>query len=383
MSRTVSCNCAKSANIDNFCSSHERLLGKSVIAMKNGVQRKGAIRNMVPTNTVQGSAVQGHAMQGHVAQRHVVQESMNQVSSKQRANIYRSNRQRGNMQSRSITRNKRGYDFGNFYDFSLDMGSNTDHAVRGVKKSDTELWNTEIVQADRIHTTPSSSSQTVHSHYSHACMKTLTHDTHINNASSHANQLYNSSLSSPCNSLCDSPHKTVHGISQTNCHYYSSRDQKLENAYGMTRFYSARSAAEQSTIDHTADIRPVYMYSTFAHSGSEGAVKVNNLHKQTHSAKKRIHTVKDMMILCVVAVVFAFMSVSVWGNMTAHNEHSAPAVTQVESYVVQPGDTLWSFAQKVKSHENIDAVIDSLVELNHLSSVQLQPGQRILIPQTT
>ena len=48
--------------------------------------------------------------------------------------------------------------------------------------------------------------------------------------------------------------------------------------------------------------------------------------------------------------------------------------------VVEPGDTLWSIAQEVAPEEDPRAVVDALVELNGLDSVDLLPGARLQLP---
>jgi Tfp pilus assembly protein FimV len=48
--------------------------------------------------------------------------------------------------------------------------------------------------------------------------------------------------------------------------------------------------------------------------------------------------------------------------------------------VVQPGDTLWSIARSVAPDEDTRAVVDALVELNGLDSVDLLPGAELQLP---
>ena len=48
--------------------------------------------------------------------------------------------------------------------------------------------------------------------------------------------------------------------------------------------------------------------------------------------------------------------------------------------VVQPGDTLWSIARSVAPDEDPRAVVDAIVDLNGLDSVDLMPGAELQLP---
>lgn len=48
------------------------------------------------------------------------------------------------------------------------------------------------------------------------------------------------------------------------------------------------------------------------------------------------------------------------------------------AYVVQPGDTLWSIAQRFHGERDLSAFVDELVEAN--GGAGLQPGQRLGLP---
>ena len=47
------------------------------------------------------------------------------------------------------------------------------------------------------------------------------------------------------------------------------------------------------------------------------------------------------------------------------------------SVMVQPGDTLWSIAQRTAPQRDPRQVVDQLRRLNHLNSVALTPGQTL------
>lgn len=50
------------------------------------------------------------------------------------------------------------------------------------------------------------------------------------------------------------------------------------------------------------------------------------------------------------------------------------------SVVVQAGDTLWSIAGEIAPEEDRRAVVDALLDVNGLSSVDLTPGQVLELP---
>jgi Tfp pilus assembly protein FimV len=48
--------------------------------------------------------------------------------------------------------------------------------------------------------------------------------------------------------------------------------------------------------------------------------------------------------------------------------------------IVQPGDTLWSLAQRAAPEEDPRAVVDAIVDLNDLAGAELLPGQELHLP---
>ena len=85
-----------------------------------------------------------------------------------------------------------------------------------------------------------------------------------------------------------------------------------------------------------------------------------------------------LVSLVLVAVVVALVAGA--GNVLANREGapaSASAVRPAISYVVQPGDTLWSIAAAVRGSATPDYV-DTLVVVN--GGASLQVGQLITLP---
>jgi Tfp pilus assembly protein FimV len=79
--------------------------------------------------------------------------------------------------------------------------------------------------------------------------------------------------------------------------------------------------------------------------------------------------------LAIVLVVAAFLLVAPGLAMGDGPDRPAPRVT----YVVQPGDTLWSIARRVAPGQDPRPVVDGLIEANDVRD-GLQAGQELSIP---
>ncbi len=96
----------------------------------------------------------------------------------------------------------------------------------------------------------------------------------------------------------------------------------------------------------------------------------------------RVYRRRRLAVVAAVLSVLALPAALVATAGTAPTDASAPAAVGAPAsatYVVQPGDTLWSIAAKVDPAADRREVVDHLVELN--GSAALQPGQRLRLPQ--
>jgi LysM repeat protein len=60
--------------------------------------------------------------------------------------------------------------------------------------------------------------------------------------------------------------------------------------------------------------------------------------------------------------------------------HAAPPVAYA-TVTVQPGQTLWSLAeQKTAPGGDVQATLDQIIAVNHLSGADLTIGQRLTVP---
>jgi LysM repeat protein len=57
-----------------------------------------------------------------------------------------------------------------------------------------------------------------------------------------------------------------------------------------------------------------------------------------------------------------------------------PTPVSTTRYVVRPGDTLWSIAQRVSPGEDPRPVVDLLTSANDLEPGNLVPGQTLIVP---
>lgn len=75
-----------------------------------------------------------------------------------------------------------------------------------------------------------------------------------------------------------------------------------------------------------------------------------------------------------------FMALFFFGYAFA--QHSAAAGNQIPlTYVVQPGDTLWSIAKEHSTvKQDVRLIVYQLQQINELSSPLIQPGQCLVIP---
>jgi len=88
--------------------------------------------------------------------------------------------------------------------------------------------------------------------------------------------------------------------------------------------------------------------------------------------------VRGKIIAVMVALALAWCG---FGALTAQRAQSDTGATQMTSYIVRPGDTLWSYASAITpAGHDVSETVDELIALNNLESGSLQAGQRIIVP---
>ena len=86
---------------------------------------------------------------------------------------------------------------------------------------------------------------------------------------------------------------------------------------------------------------------------------------------------RALLLMALVAVVFAAFSLGRTASEAAPQTQAAPAV---EVVTVQPGESLWSVAERIAPHNDTRQVVAQIRRLNDLSGSQLQVGQQLLLP---
>lgn len=99
-------------------------------------------------------------------------------------------------------------------------------------------------------------------------------------------------------------------------------------------------------------------------------------------AVRRTNAVRSDRRGKVMAVVLA--AALAWGGfamLTVEPARSDTGATQVISYIVRPGDTLWSYASSITpAGQDVSETVDELISLNNLESGALRAGQRLIVP---
>ncbi|MBB2955190.1 LysM repeat protein [Bifidobacterium commune] len=108
---------------------------------------------------------------------------------------------------------------------------------------------------------------------------------------------------------------------------------------------------------------------------SEKAGKSSSVRSQAHRRPIAFHRF-------VVALMLAAVILVSWKIAAPHVANSAEGDANLVGYTVRPGDTLWSYATKITpADKNVGDTVDRLMQLNQLDSAELQPGQRLVVPE--
>jgi LysM repeat protein len=89
-------------------------------------------------------------------------------------------------------------------------------------------------------------------------------------------------------------------------------------------------------------------------------------------------TRRGMAVLVLATVLLASLLLLV-ARLSAGSPSVTPAVPAGSAVTVQPGDTLWSIAQRAEPKSDPRLVVDRLRKVNHLNSVVLSPGQTLKV----
>ncbi len=90
--------------------------------------------------------------------------------------------------------------------------------------------------------------------------------------------------------------------------------------------------------------------------------------------------VKRKRFTLMPIIALASLSLMLALPMLSGTLHAA-GVEHFTNVIVQPGDSLWSIAARHAGADgDVQAAIDRISEVNHLSAAALQPGEHLRIP---
>lgn len=97
---------------------------------------------------------------------------------------------------------------------------------------------------------------------------------------------------------------------------------------------------------------------------------------------KATHAKKPIFSRIAAALLIVAASWVGWSTiMPAEQAQSSTGPVEVVNYTVRPGDTLWSYANRVTPQGgNVAQTVQELKQLNNLDSASLTPGQSLLVP---
>ncbi len=101
---------------------------------------------------------------------------------------------------------------------------------------------------------------------------------------------------------------------------------------------------------------------------------------RTATAATPVHLTRRgrlLVVLAMAAVLFGAFSLGRSASDAAPTAQSAPVL---QTTTVQPGDSLWTVAQRVAPKNDTREVVATIRRLNDLSSSDLQVGQQLVLP---
>ncbi len=84
-----------------------------------------------------------------------------------------------------------------------------------------------------------------------------------------------------------------------------------------------------------------------------------------------------LVLAVLVSVLFGAFSLGRAGSQAAPEAQPAPALEQT---TVQPGESLWTVAERIAPHNDPREVIAQIRRLNDLTGSTLRIGQQLLLP---
>jgi LysM repeat protein len=135
-----------------------------------------------------------------------------------------------------------------------------------------------------------------------------------------------------------------------------------------------RPAAARSTVYHLDGRRPVAegVRQHFGESGLDWPLTVS-------PAARPLRLTRRGLAVAVLGTVLLGALLLMAARLSAGTAPKVPSVPAGAVMTVQPGDTLWSIAQRAEPNSDPRPVVDHLRKVNHLNSVVLSPGQTLKV----
>jgi LysM domain len=135
-----------------------------------------------------------------------------------------------------------------------------------------------------------------------------------------------------------------------------------------------RPAEPRPSVHHLDGRRPVAGQARlhFGESGLTWPLTVS-------PAARPLRLTRRGLAAAVVATLLLGALLLMVARLSAGTAPAAPSVPAGAVMTVQPGDTLWSIAQRAEPNSDPRPVVDHLRKVNHLNSVALSPGQTLKV----
>ena len=87
------------------------------------------------------------------------------------------------------------------------------------------------------------------------------------------------------------------------------------------------------------------------------------------------------IVLAMAVISLVWIGVASGAQASSHHSATGSAYRGLTRVVVRPGQTLWSIAARAEPTADPRAVIQQIMEVNAISSPDVQPGELLWVPR--